>query len=184
MILWGKERTNERTYTTTKHVTTLLLRSRVKNKEKVNSVNSCRICTSIHNKVMQHSPVMVMVTLPFNMFHVFALAYLTTGFLWSTLQFFHCFASASVYTILLRMRGASMFTFKFLQIIYRYLKWSGHETWSSSWSCDRNFSKLLFSPTLPLWPLCGMTKNSYMVVSWDHNYEERLIFSHQFPSQY
>ncbi len=29
----------------------------------------------------------------FNMFHVFALAYLTTGFLWPTLLFFHCFAS-------------------------------------------------------------------------------------------
>ncbi len=28
-----------------------------------------------------------------NMFHVFALAYLTTGFLWPTLLFLHCFAS-------------------------------------------------------------------------------------------
>ncbi len=31
MVLWGKERTNEWTYTTTKHITTLLLHSRVKN---------------------------------------------------------------------------------------------------------------------------------------------------------
>ncbi len=30
--------------------------------------------------------------LPINMVHVFALAYLTTGFLLSTLLFFHCFA--------------------------------------------------------------------------------------------
>ncbi len=33
MILWGKERTNERMYSTTKHITTLLLRSRVKNEQ-------------------------------------------------------------------------------------------------------------------------------------------------------
>ncbi len=36
--------------------------------------------------------------------------------------------AASVYTVPLRMRGASTFTFKFLQIIYRYKKWSG--TWN------------------------------------------------------
>ncbi len=56
-----------------------------------------------------------------NMFHVFALAYLTTGFLLPTLLFFRSFASASVYTVPLYMCGASTFAFKFLQI-NRYAK--------------------------------------------------------------
>ncbi len=67
------------------------------------------------------------------MFHVFALAYHSTVFLWPTLLFFHCFATASVYcntsmyTVPLRMRGASTFAIKFLQINI-YVKWS--RTWN------------------------------------------------------
>ncbi len=78
-----------------------------------------------------------------NMFHVFVLAYLTTGFLWPTLLFSHCFASrkhecvpwrkwvycnASVYTVSLHMCGVSRFVFKIFKIIYRYAKPSGTRT--------------------------------------------------------
>ncbi len=74
------------------------------------------------------------------MFHVFALVYLTTGFLWPTLLFFPCFASherarvycvasvfckARVYAVSLRMCGASTLAFNFLKIISRYAKRSG-----------------------------------------------------------
>ncbi len=38
----------------------------------------------------------------------------------------HC--NASMYTVSLRMRSTGMFVFKFLKIIYRYVKWSG--TWN------------------------------------------------------
>ncbi len=59
-----------------------------------------------------------------NVFLAFALGYLTTDFLWPSPLFFHCFVSHSValYTVPLRMRGASTFAFKFLQNIYRYGK--------------------------------------------------------------
>ncbi len=38
------------------------------------------------------------------------------------------YCNASVYTVSLRMRGASMLVFKFFKIIYRYSKRSG--TWN------------------------------------------------------
>ncbi len=73
-----------------------------------------------------------------NMFHVFALAYHSTGFLWPTLLFFHCFASGSVY------HHASVYTAhcecatqvrSHLSFFKLTDMWSeaGHETCSSSW---------------------------------------------------
>ncbi len=67
-------------------------------------------------------------------------------FLWPTLLFFHCFASvrvycnASVYTVPMRMRGASTFALQCITTLYIYVKWSEYETCSSSWSCDRNLN--------------------------------------------
>ncbi len=75
------------------------------------------------------------------MFHVFALTYVTTGFLRPTLicytvlqatstRVYHdvsmsVYYNTSVYAVPLCMRGASTFAFKYFLIIYRYAKQSG-----------------------------------------------------------
>ncbi len=59
-----------------------------------------------------------------NMFHVFALSYHSTVFLWPALLFFHHFVSRERERVHCtpRMHSTSMFAFKFLQI-NRYVKW-------------------------------------------------------------
>ncbi len=71
-----------------------------------------------------------------NMFHVFALAYLTTGFYGLRYYFAAVlratsagvYLNESVYNVSLRMCSVSTFVFKFIKIIYRYTKRSG--TWN------------------------------------------------------
>ncbi len=78
----------------------------------------------------------------FNMFHVFALAYLTTVFLWPTLLFFHCFASHKrepVHCTTAHARCKCVYIISFLKLFTSTPGRVGHETFSSSWSCDKSF---------------------------------------------
>ncbi len=59
------------------------------------------------------------------MFHVFALAYLTTGSTVLRATGARVYHDASVHTVSLRMRSVSTMVFKFLKIIYGYAKQNG-----------------------------------------------------------
>ncbi len=86
------------------------------------------------------------------MFHVFALVYLITGFLWLTPQFCkppmrECIVTQAractvtrACTLSLCMRGISMFAFKFFKLFTDRRSKVVHEKCSSSWLCDRNLN--------------------------------------------
>ncbi len=67
------------------------------------------------------------------MFHVFALAYLATGFLWHTLLFFHCFASHEserVHCTTAHARRKYVPVLSFLKLFTNMRSKAGHETCS------------------------------------------------------
>ncbi len=101
------------------------------------------------------------------MFHVFALAYLTTDFLIAyILLFFHCFASHErkrVHCTTAHARHKYVHILSFLKLFTR------NETCSSSSSCDRNFTCITFFPNLLyrifMWEIFCMNHNWFVVWS-------------------
>ncbi len=87
------------------------------------------------------------------MFHAFASVYCTTGFLWPTLLFFHCFASHEhevYHDVSVVMRTCTLYhcactaqvrsRLSFLKLFTDMWSEAGQETCSSSWWCDRNLN--------------------------------------------
>ncbi len=68
------------------------------------------------------------------MFHVFALVYLTIGFLWPILLFSTVLRAMSMKVY------CNMNVYTITAHVWReYFHDAGHVTCSSSWACDRNF---------------------------------------------